>query len=786
MSSLVLVEIFRDIRRRKFQVIAIIFTISIGLSMLSLIGNMSASMHLTIKNIEEKYSEPNIFYYSQGDFFNSSVIEKVKSINGVEIVEGKTSLYGSSIINDEFVSIRLYGTQPKPKLNTILLDNESIWGQFNGNVCIVDKYMADQVNLTVGDTLEVYTSRGTITLEIIALADASWSISFSRPIILYLFTPIETVQKMYNSSGYTDILVKTSDNANIEEVYKEITNLLKSEGYSFTGRYKTERGSFTSGITVVFSVLFIPSLLIAGLLLVTVLLNKIINEYRLFGVRKAVGFTPGEIAKMIILYAVILYLLSIPVAFLLSWGISILALNMMMSRFIPELKYAIDIQSFITSAIIGFMVILLFSIYPARKASKVNALNAIRWGFEAPKYKSKESRVTLPLTIALALRNITRRKKRSGLILLSLIVGSAAFMSIGTITDSIIDTFQSALTSDKSDAMIGYAKPINVTQLEDIRQVEGVAIAEGYHYWQFNPENATFLVNNVEKDAKPKYSYPLFRFMDKEEELYKPEILSGTWINGEKDVVVTYTVSEYLGIKVGDNLTVKYTSKSRNITLNFKVVGIMKSVWQNGWDFVANIKYAYEIGLAANGTYSIIAFKVDKSYEVESVVKNVLNVTRANNPTFIYISKYMNRGLKDITSTISGFMGTILVCTLIVLLIGVTVSFLLSIIEKKWEIGVMKAIGFTNKDVFRVVLTESIILAIASIAPSLLLGNVLANYFINTISKSGFFIVIYPYVSSLTLSLVILLPVIISMLSIIPAVIVARKVKTAELLKKMF
>ena len=786
MSSIVFMEIFRDIKRRHFQVIAIVLTIGLGLSMLSIIGNMSASMHLTMNNIEAKYNEPNVVVWTENYLFSSDVIDVVSSIDGVELAEGKLSIIGSTILNDDFVRVHIYGTEAIPRLNTIIVSNESIWDSFQGNVCIVDEFMAEQVNISVGDVIDVFTFFGKLSFKVIALADAAWSISFSRPINLYIFVPLETVQRYYDSNSFSEIIVKVGDNYDVKYVYKEILNTLKDMGYNVDGWYEVDDTSFTRGIEIIFSVLFIPALLIAGLLLVTVLLNKVISEYRQFGIRKAIGFKPSEIFKMIVLYAVVIYILSIPVSLIFSWALTIALMDLMIKSWIPFVSYAIDFQSFFMSTIFGFIIIMLFALYPARKASKVNALDAIRWGFEVQKYKSKKSSRDLPLSLAIAVRNITRRKKRSALILISLILGSVAFMSISTITDSVTDTYQSVLANSKFDALISFSNFVNESVINMVSDINGVSKVEGYFYWYIDPDNTTFLVNNKIVNKKPQWVYPLIRFMKPSDKLYKPEMVKGSWIRGPGEIIISYSVSKYLNIRIGDTLGISYTSWYLNATLQLKVVGIAKMVWQNGWEFIADIRDAYSSGIIPNNTFTSISIKVSDGYKIEDVIEDVLTAVSSFKISYIYIPKYMKKSIEDITKTISSFMSTIVICTLAVLLIGITVSFLLAIIERRWEIGVLKAIGFTERDIFRIMLLESTIFASLSLLPAIILGFVFSNAFIEIINSSGFFIVIVPYISLISLILAILLPFIISIVSIVPSIIMSKRIKTVELLRKMF
>ena len=782
-------ELLRDIRRYKWRSIAVILSISIGISILSLISNMSASMTATEEFINSKYITHDISIWFN-TFYPIELLDEIRGIEGVKIVEPRLFVYGSSLKGNRTLGIRIWGAPRKPKINTVITDNNSVWDLFYGNVCIIDEAMAKRAELKEGDNLTVYTSFGKLMFRIIALVDMRWSISFSNPINLDILVPIETLQKTLKTSNKANVIyVKVDSEYSIEEVYENIVNYLKDRGYKPYGWYRKETSSslLEGSISIVFGIIFLPAIIIAGTLLSSVLLNKVAGEYRFIGIRKAIGFTPWQIFNLILLNGLFLFILSIPISILFSLLMTYIAVQILIKTFIAEVVIQIDLMGFLNSIFISFILVSSFTLYPAWKAKNVKPLDAIRWGFEAIKYRGKGDSTRLPKLFAMAWRNLSRRKKRSTLMILALIISCSAATSIGILTDSIYNTYVTSIrTSYKSDAEIWFNRLINSSDVLKVNQISGVARAEGLFTFYISPKNLSFIVNERNISVGRLYAWPLIRFIHPDNQLYRPEIVRGTWIKNTKDIIVSYKVAKYAKIKVGDFIRIRYIGTNWQVEINGTVVGIGQMLWQNGWEFIAHIENAYASNIIPEDHFNELSVKIEDGYELDEIIDEIFSVLKDRVPSSVMVTRDLVEGLDEFLSAVEGFLRVIVISTILVVIIGFVSGFIMIINERRWDIGLLKSIGGTSVDIIKIFLYEAIIIASVAAPIGLLIGVFLATTFASMINTTDFPLIVYPIYRMLTITINIFLPFIITLTSIIPVLYMSIRIKPVKLLQELF
>ncbi|MGQ4915807.1 MAG: FtsX-like permease family protein [Candidatus Asgardarchaeia archaeon] len=784
-------ELFRDLLRHKGRTLAIIFVIALGISAVAIVDNINASLVATQKGIMERYQFTDISITSS-DYMPSNISEIIMKEEGVELFELRLLIWGSWVFGDESGYARVTGVDGKPKINTVLDVNDSIWNEFTGNVCIIDKYYADKLNITVGDNVSITTTLGKINLRVLAFGDISWGVSFSRPYQIYFITPLDNLQKTLNLTGYINqVLIKVKDGYDKYEVNERLVELLKDEGYNVHGYVvETTNAGMPTDISIIFSMITFPALLIAGVLVLSVTLNKIMNEYRYIGIRKALGFTSREIFAMVMLESILLFLLSLPVAMITSHVITYFAIELAIKSWISYAVSAISPEGIVKGAVIGFIVVLLFTIYPAKKASGIDPLNAIRWGFETISYKASKKSSSLPKLVAMAWRNLLRRKKRTVFLIVMLVFGVMASTSIGILTSSVQQTYINTLNDNfKCDIMIYFADDFNTSQLNEVKKISGVDIAEGYVSLQTYAGNLDMIHNNVSVDHGTMHSSPLTFFVYPNSTLYHPKIVEGRWIQENTDVIISYKVAKQFNINIGDSLKLiynyTYMNENRFVTFNYTVVGIAQIIIQDGWAFVAHISQAYKAEILPEGHYNTLYVKIKNNTKAEDVCDEIVDLLEDSRPASILLKDSFIRGVYDIVNAINGFLNSINATLLIVIVVGIGVSFALVITERRWEIVLLNTIGGTYLDVIKLFIYEGLIIATIAMLPGITLGVLLAQTFINQINQAQFPLVIFYYMHTSSLVTYGLLSYVIVLIAEIPVIISAIRVSPIKLLNEM-
>ncbi|HZD58503.1 MAG TPA: ABC transporter permease, partial [Anaerolineales bacterium] len=209
--------------------------------------------------------------------------------------------------------------------------------------------------------------------------------------------------------------------------------------------------------------------------------------------------------------------------------------------------------------------------------------------------------------------------------------------------------------------------------------------------------------------------------------LVQPILLKGRWIlPGDRNAIVVNErfLSQFPHLKIGDNLRLQVNEKETD----WIVVGFFQLAGKSaGFLAYANYDYLSQVIHQPNKavTFRIVATRPDQTQEQQEQMGREIEA---------YLSQYGIR-VADITtgrslsntaasgfSTLSSFLIFLSGLTALVGSIGLAGTMSMNVMERTREIGVMRAIGASNRILMRMVLTEGIIIGMFS----WLLGTLLA------------------------------------------------------------
>lgn len=200
-----------------------------------------------------------------------------------------------------------------------------------------------------------------------------------------VFVPLTTAQKILARADYVSSIAVQAQSedamslvqANISNLLLQRHNISNPQEADFSVMNQADLVEAASEITNVFTILLASiagiSLLVGGIGIMNMMLTAVTERTREIGLRKAIGAKRKDITFQFILEAVILTFLGggagIILGALLGFGISHFAgINTQISFFAVLLAFSV-------SAAIG----LIFGYYPARRAAKLNPIEALRY-----------------------------------------------------------------------------------------------------------------------------------------------------------------------------------------------------------------------------------------------------------------------------------------------------------------------------------------------------------------------------------------------------------------------
>jgi putative ABC transport system permease protein len=180
---------------------------------------------------------------------------------------------------------------------------------------------------------------------------------------------------------------------------------------------------------------------------------------------------------------------------------------------------------------------------------------------------------------------------------------------------------------------------------------------------------------------------------------------------------------QFIDNKVTINNLKELTGSKSNLDINstFAVLGIINSTGNPIIDnsIFIDVHKGKEI-LEKSDDYDLLFLTYDNIDKVDNIVKDVQKYF--NNQVTILNSLEIIKSLTKFIIGISTFISSIAIFSLIVGSIGIIITIYTSVVERTREIGIIKALGGTNRVILGMFLTESVFLGIIGAIVGIVFG----------------------------------------------------------------
>ena len=195
----------------------------------------------------------------------------------------------------------------------------------------------------------------------------------------FVWIPVTTGIRIFGTSNPNMIMVKATSTKNVERdavaIKKELSKSLSSDEFSIITQ--SDILSFAQNITKILTYLLGGlagiSLLVGGIGIMNIMLVSVTERTREIGIRKAVGAKTRDILLQFLIEAVTLSLLGGVIGMLLAVSGSALY------QAIFHLKTQITLWIILLAFFFSMMVGVFFGVYPARKASRLDPIESLRY-----------------------------------------------------------------------------------------------------------------------------------------------------------------------------------------------------------------------------------------------------------------------------------------------------------------------------------------------------------------------------------------------------------------------
>lgn len=585
----------------------------------------------------------------------------------------------------------------------------------------------------------------------------------------------------FSAPGYTAISYMDNENdintANISVLYSNLKDFQKKTediksviekniGSSVTVSYNSSLIDYEGGVsdTTMASLYSVGAVVIVIIILSSVFVIRnsfsisVSEKTKQYGMLSSIGATKKQIKKSVLYEGFYIGIIGIPLGILcgmLAVVILLQVVNVLLGDSLNEkCVFSIPILAIIASIVISAITIYLSCILPARRASKISPIEAIR-GNDDIKIKAKKvktSKITKKLFGiggVIASKNLKRNKKKYRTTVISLVVSISIFISLSSFLDyggKIVNVYYKDLGYDIS-VYDGTVENYNeITKLDNVEEYSYSYMTEGSV--DINKYGSEFGKKRIAKDGEETNSITIILINN---DYFKKFIEHlGIQSTNYKDIAILEddayeyidekTVFEnYYSLKTGDSIEITLTNgEKRTVKISKKTderpMGY-KNVYSNGGYLFVSEDFIQDKTDEKNFHVGSLVIKSQNPDELENEINNLKKTNNLYSKLYINnISKYVEENQKIILLISIFLYGFIAVITLI----GVTNIFntiTTNMILRSKEFANLKSVGMTTKEFNRMIRLESILYGLKSLLIGIPLGLIGSYCIYNGIAK---------------------------------------------------
>ena len=232
---------------------------------------------------------------------------------------------------------------------------------------VIGKTIADDYKKMVGSVIELNDVR----FKVVGI----WTTGSSSTDNTILM-PIDIARKMlgFPSDKAAMLTVYTKDPAAVDSISKKIELRIDSVDAKTGTEYAQDITSVLGSLDVFFWAISLIAVVVGGVGILNTMLMSVMERFRDFGILKAIGWSNGNIVTLVISESIILGVVG---------GLAGLAVGYTLVEIAkPILGFPMQVTPTLaaTAVILAASLGLIGGLYPARKASRLNPIEAIRYG----------------------------------------------------------------------------------------------------------------------------------------------------------------------------------------------------------------------------------------------------------------------------------------------------------------------------------------------------------------------------------------------------------------------
>ena len=679
---------------------------------------------------------------------NHADVDKVGIINSLGIIEyDDESSIGFGYMDKnalEFNQLEfIEGNMPQNE-NEIVLDDVAL-DKLGYNKELNQKIKLKYGDFSLQDIIEKeFTLVGITKASETSIARKSYTGIFSKEYMINTrdmskenFNVLLTVKNAKHLSG-EEIKLKANKIGN--DIGLSKANIIVNEDYINSQKPDIE---IVIGAVIISLIIIVSSILV----IYNIFYMSIVSKVQEFGKLRAIGARKKQIKAIIFKEGIYLAIIGIPIGVILGYTIGeFIVSNLMQMR-----SSSFNLYIVIAVVIMSLFTVVISLLKPMKIASRISIVEAIKFNGNDKGIKSRKGYAELDLK-KLAYANIKRNKKRTYITILSLTLSGIIFISMATILNSM-DAKIMATNHFPYDIKISLD---NYTYGDDESPKTEINILQAN-----NPLSSDFIneIKNIDgvtevstakdlkaqlKDYKAEFKYQSLGSIDEDDLEELNLYLESGEINLDKlksgdEIIFTYSdLAKELNINVGDKITLILYDGNKEIEKEF----IVQAITDGSGDLAIH-EDAFSKIVKSNANVAI-GFNINKSKykDVKTIIENMikdnghLEMKLLEDEIAIYeISIFTTKAIAYCLVTIIGIIG----------FMNLINSMISSIITRKKELGMLQAIGLTNKQLIKMLNIEAAFYIVNMLIGTLSVGSLIGYVGVMIFRSTGASYAVYKF-----------------------------------------
>ena len=521
-----------------------------------------------------------------------------------------------------------------------------------------------------------------------------------------------------NAADGTTYRIQFKDGAHIQEAIKEIkVQLCLSEGQisentALLGLIGQSESNIMQAFYLIAAIL-VFLVLIAGTVMISASFNtNVLERTQFYGLLRCLGASRKQVKHFVILQGFRQSAKGVPIGLLAGQIVTRAACLLLRfisgNRFSEIPLFEFSIVGILAGGVVGFLIVLLASLSPAKKASRVSPVTAISGGSQLTQNKRAANTKLFHVETGMGVFHALSGKKNLFLMTCSFAISIMLFLSFQVMV-VFLDQGMPALAPWAGDVSVTAAAGLEPSVIKEIAGMEGVKHAFGRMEY-----SGLSVSSDTESGTAALVSYEENQFKWAEEELNEgsTESVSG----GTGDVLVTYRNG--MQWKAGDTVTLHTPLGEKQV----RIVGILSSTNASseagslGYIICSEHLFTESIGVAGY-TAVDIQFAGSGSDEAVSAIRSLLPPD----------SSIADKRLSNSESQSSYYTGAVFIYGFLLIIALITVfnifnSMNASVAARTRQYGVMRSIGMGAGQLYKMIAAEAVTYAVLGCIAGCVLG----------------------------------------------------------------